>query len=476
MRYFSLLFLSLLVILAGCNKDTPTTNSEQPTITGFTPAEVSRGSQNISGHILGTNFVGIVVVNLGPGITIKDTVLKSSTEIVVKFSVNPGAASGTQTITVVTSAGQATNSAALSIKDNREPTAAFSMDPPSGAKGTVFNFDASASTDPDGTIHAYDWNFGDNQTGTGKTVTHSYSSAGNFKVVLKVTDNNQATATSEKSVDIKNSFPPVAHMTITPPSGDASTSFRFDGSSSTDSDGRIVKWVWDFGDKTSSQGKVVNHKYPRSDTFPVTLTVVDSDGLEGVANKDVDIKGVPPIAQFTTSPSSGDTSTTFRFDASGSRDPDGSIASYSWKFGGGSKYSGKTIARKFPEDGSYSVVLTVTDNDGMTDTAEKRDIEIGGGGGGGGGGNPDLCTGSNYDGQQFRVVSVSGHVITANATFDTCPGRCPEIRRDAPGILEFVGDAKSFHGNQVTYDPGSLPEKTAPVVGETLRMIWRRCD
>ena len=46
----------------------------------------------------------------------------------------------------------------------------------------------------------------------------------------------------------------------------------------------------------------------------------------------------------------------------------------------------------------------------------------------------------------------------------------------ASGIQEFVGDADNINGNQLTYNPGSLPASTAPQVGETLKLIWKNCD
>jgi len=56
------------------------------------------------------------------------------------------------------------------------------------------------------------------------------------------------------------------------------------------------------------------------------------------------------------------------FDGSGSRDPDGSIVSYSWTFGDGDSASGVTISHVYTSAGTYTVTLTVTDNAGATDS------------------------------------------------------------------------------------------------------------
>src|SRR6185312_6462547 len=86
--------------------------------------------------------------------------------------------------------------------------------------------------------------------------------------------------------------------------------------------------------------------------------------------------GNSPVAKFSVSPSSGDVDTSFTFDASASDDPDGQITNYSWRFNSGSKYEGKIFSRKFPEEGTYNVELTVKDDDGLEDSAEKE-VEVG---------------------------------------------------------------------------------------------------
>jgi PKD repeat protein len=89
---------------------------------------------------------------------------------------------------------------------------------------------------------------------------------------------------------------------------------------------------------------------------------------------------VSPVASFTVTPPGGSTALTVSLDASASHDPDGTIASYLWNFGDsqtGSQYSFPFThlftVQTDPE--TFTIVLTVTDNQGATDTA-VRDVTV----------------------------------------------------------------------------------------------------
>jgi hypothetical protein len=66
----------------------------------------------------------------------------------------------------------------------------------------AIQFNGSGSSDADGTITAYQWNFGDSTTGTGVTPTHAYSSPGTYTVTLTVTDNKGATNSASTTATI----------------------------------------------------------------------------------------------------------------------------------------------------------------------------------------------------------------------------------------------------------------------------------
>ena len=95
---------------------------------------------------------------------------------------------------------------------NQLPVASFMYSPAEPVVNEVITFDASASYDPDGYIVSYEWDFGDNNTGLGSIVTHSYSSARDYQVLLTVTDNDEATAQDIQTVHV--SEPPIPDMFV----------------------------------------------------------------------------------------------------------------------------------------------------------------------------------------------------------------------------------------------------------------------
>ncbi|MCW7074989.1 MAG: right-handed parallel beta-helix repeat-containing protein [Candidatus Methanospirare jalkutatii] len=84
--------------------------------------------------------------------------------------------------------------------ENKPPIADFTYLPLLPAVGQTITFDASNSTDPDGTIISYEWDFGDGTTGSGKVITHSYEESKIYRVTLTVTDNKGAK--SQFSIEI----------------------------------------------------------------------------------------------------------------------------------------------------------------------------------------------------------------------------------------------------------------------------------
>jgi PKD repeat protein len=90
---------------------------------------------------------------------------------------------------------------------NEQPVALISANPTQGDAPLVVSFDASSSYDPDGTITAYNWDFGDGTSATGPVTQHTYSSAAVYTVSLQVTDDKGETGISAKSINATGSVP-----------------------------------------------------------------------------------------------------------------------------------------------------------------------------------------------------------------------------------------------------------------------------
>jgi PKD repeat protein len=80
--------------------------------------------------------------------------------------------------------------------------------------GATVTFDAGISSDEVGIV-SYLWDFGDGSTGTGKTATHTYSSAGTYAAKLTVQDAAGNTETSNVSVTVQeNVIPEYSTFTV----------------------------------------------------------------------------------------------------------------------------------------------------------------------------------------------------------------------------------------------------------------------
>lgn len=97
---------------------------------------------------------------------------------------------------------RATPPMVIMISTNYLPIAKFNYTPIKVGLGEDVVFDASASSDPDGSISSYKWEFGDGGKGTGVNVKHSYHMLGDYLVTLTVTDNEGASNSTTKLIRV----------------------------------------------------------------------------------------------------------------------------------------------------------------------------------------------------------------------------------------------------------------------------------
>src|SRR5256886_1134585 len=233
----------------------------------------------------------------------------------------------------------------------KPPVASFTATPNPVIEGATVAFDASGSSDPDGTIDSYVWDFGDLTNGSGAIISHSYPTFGTFNVTLTVTDNESFTATAHRDVVVH--APPVASFTTTPNSPVVGASVTFNASASRDPDGNIMTYAWNFGDSTFGSEAITSHPYAGAGTY-----------------------NAPPRAAFQFSPGTIYNGVSVTFDGSASTDPDGTIASYSWDFGDGYFGTGVQASHGYAARGAFGVELTVVDNLGLSNHT-ARAITVG---------------------------------------------------------------------------------------------------
>ena len=272
------------------------------------------------------------------------------------------AAGGAYSVTLeVTDNAGGPGQAAQQVPAKEKPLADFSF----LCDGRVCQF-ADQSTDPDGSIIARNWTFGDGASSSQTNPSHTYSADGNYDVRLIVTDNASAKDTVTRDVGaVQPNQPPVAAFSNTCP--DLSCEFTDE---STDADGTVEEWQWNFGDGSTSTARNPSHTYASEATYTVTLTVTDDDGApsDPAATREISVSPANqgPTADFTFSC----VNLVCQF-TDGSEDPDGTIASRSWDFGDGNGSALTNPTHAFASKGEYTVKLDVTDNDGATGQISK---------------------------------------------------------------------------------------------------------
>ena len=187
------------------------------------------------------------------------------------------------------------------ITTNQSPTASFTANPTSGVAPLEVSFNASNSSDSDGTIVSYAWDFKDGYTGNGVTVNHTFNSTGSYNVLLTVIDNEGATDSTTKNITITETLSnqsPTASFTANPTSGVAPLEVSFNASNSSDSDGTIVSYAWDFKDGTIGNGKILNHTFSSKGSYNVMLTVIDNEGATDSETKTITVTDYNAEADF----------------------------------------------------------------------------------------------------------------------------------------------------------------------------------
>lgn len=280
------------------------------------------------------------------------------------------------------------------------PVASLTADATSGQLPFTVKFDASGSTDSDGTIIDYEWDLDGNGTyneagaeaaahGQSKPAPYIYDAAGLYNVRVRVTDNDMRTDRAQLVVSVGTSVPPLAVLQADVTSGFKPLAVNFDASASTDSDGTIEDYEWDFdgngifneaaGGEDAARGLTIpaTVTYNKVGVFNATVRITDNTGDTGVAFLPITVDNQPPNAVLQTDVNQGEAPLAVNFNASASTDPGGTIEDYEWDFNGNAVFNetgAEADARGLPtppantytSGGVFLAAVRVTDDDGAS--------------------------------------------------------------------------------------------------------------
>lgn len=254
------------------------------------------------------------------------------------------------------------------------PVAVASADPTGGDVPLSVSFSSAGTLDPDGTIAAFLWDFGDGEVSTESDPTHTYTVGGPHVATLTVTDGDGKQTTQELLVNaLEPNLPPVAVASSDITSGPAPLAVIFSADGTYDPDGFVGNLQWSFSDGGTYYGSNAYHTFYQEGTHQATVTAFDGRGGSTISTPvivTVTPAPEPPVASNVPSVLNGAAPLTVSFDGGGSYDPDGTVVSWSWVFGDGVTASGPVVSHKYNASGYFNVLLTVNDDQGKSQTSQ----------------------------------------------------------------------------------------------------------
>lgn len=295
---------------------------------------------------------------------------------------------GTYTPIVRVSNGDQTSTtecSTVTVQDNIPPQPDLTATPNPAVVGETVTFDGSASSDPDGQVDEYRWDFdgdGDSdRTTTTETTDFAYSQADSFVPTLTVVDDEGATASASMDLEVQEQ-PADSRLvcSVSPTTVSPGETVRIDASESTnvevidydlDGDGQFEEF-----ERTTL---TLTTSYDEPETYSPRVRVTGSDQIEDCGTVIVQAENRPPEPGLTISPNPSTVSQQLTFDASNAVDADGQIVTYSWDFDGDGQIdrntSGPTTTTTVSQAGSYVGVVTVVDDDGAA-ASLSRDYSV----------------------------------------------------------------------------------------------------
>jgi PKD repeat protein len=169
----------------------------------------------------------------------------------------------------------------------------------SGIAPLTVNFNGTGSTAVK-PIASYEWDFTNDGSvdATGPTAFTTYSTPGTYQARLRVVDTDGDADTSIVPITVNEppNVPPVAAIGSSGTGGQAPYTVNFDGTGSSDPDGSIVGYAWDFGNDRTASTATGSATYTQPGTYTVSLTVTDNRGATGTTTREIVVTGAPNVA------------------------------------------------------------------------------------------------------------------------------------------------------------------------------------
>lgn len=273
----------------------------------------------------------------------------------------------TATLTVQSTATGATASATTSVTVGSGTATAGAPTanpggPYSALAGATVTFNGSGSSDPNSLPLSYVWTFGDGGSATTQNPTYTYTTAGNYSVVVTVSNGTSSGVASTVAAITAPPPPAMVAKAGGPYTTPVNQPLQFSSAGTTDPTLRQLLYTWDFGDGSTSTGASPFHTYTRSGSYTVHLNVNDGASSQANAQAQVTVTGPAPeaITLVTGGPYQNSTGQPIGFSANSSSDNLGNPLSYTWNFGDGSTATGATATHTYPTVGRYTVTLSAT--------------------------------------------------------------------------------------------------------------------
>ena len=214
-----------------------------------------------------------------------------------------------------------------------------------------------------GSITNYSWDFGDGDTSSLSNPLHTYISAGDFSVTLRVTNTYGCVSTFSKTRYIKINGGVTADFTNTnPPKCIAPVTVNF---TNTSAGPGSLTYTWNFGDGTNSDASDPVHTYSVPGSYSVTLITTSSEGCSDTLEK-INLITIGTIASQFSIPDSVCQNQEYNFINTTAPPPAGS----SWDFGDGTTSAEISPVKKYTSAGTYIIKL-VNHFSGCTDSISR---------------------------------------------------------------------------------------------------------